>query len=338
MKSFPFVSVGAAFLPRPAILIVVTAMSLLQASCGRHEAAGPGGPAVKVQTMEVQLQRAPEVYESVGTVRAKLTATVSAKVMATIREIPVKAGDPVRAGDELAKLDDRDLRAEYERARADYERFKNLLEKEAATRAEFDAVQSRYRVAEANLSYASIVAPFDGVVGQKLCDVGDLTSPGKALFLVEQPAVFRLEAQVPERFAGVVGVGKSVHVIIDATGEKCDGLVAEVNPVADPASRSFLAKIDLDCRQPLKSGMFGRAQWIVGERAGMFLPKAAVHERGQLTYVLVAGEGRAQMRLVKPGQEYLDLVEILSGLQPGDRVILSAEGELNDGQKISPSP
>jgi RND family efflux transporter MFP subunit len=305
--------------------------------CGRHEATAPGGPAMKVQTMEAQLQRAPEIYESAGTVRAKQTAIISAKVMATILEIPVKPGDSVRAGDELAKLDDRDLRAEYERAKADYERFRNLLEKEAATRAEFDAVESRYRVAEANLSHASIVAPFGGVVGQKSCDVGDLTSPGKALFIVEQPTEFRLETQVPERFASVVGVGKSVHVIIDATGEKCDGVVAEVNPVADAASRSFLAKIDLQCKQPLKTGMFGRAEWLVGERTRVFLPKAAVHERGQLTYVLVASEGRAEMRLVKPGQAYLDLVEILSGLQPGDNVIVNAEGELSDGQSISPS-
>ena len=119
---------------RRLLLLVATGMSLLQTSCSRHDATTDARQPVKVQTMEVQLQRAPEIYEAAGTVRAKLTATVSAKVMATIREIPVKAGDSVRAGDELAKLDDRDLRAEYERARADYDRFKNLLEKQAATR------------------------------------------------------------------------------------------------------------------------------------------------------------------------------------------------------------
>jgi RND family efflux transporter MFP subunit len=313
-------------------------MSLLQLGCGRHQAPTPEGPAVKVQTLEIQLQRAPDVYDAVGTVRAKLTATIAPRVMATIQQVSVKAGDAVRTGDELARLDDRVLRAEYDRAKADYDRFKNLLEKEAATRAEFDAVQSRYRAAEANLSYANIAAPFDGVVGQKLCDAGDLASPGKALFVVEQPGRFCLETQVPERFAGTVDVGKTVRVQIDATGEKCAGTIAEVNPAGDPTSHTFVVKIDLQCQQALKSGQFGRAQLLVGERTGMFVPKEAVHERGQLTYVLVAGDGTARMRLVKPGGGYADLIELLSGVQAGDRVIVSAEGELSDGQKIVPSP
>ncbi|HUI08205.1 MAG TPA: efflux RND transporter periplasmic adaptor subunit [Verrucomicrobiae bacterium] len=331
-------TVGEASAPPWPVILIAAAIALLPVGCGRHEPAAPQGPAVKVQTLEIQLQRAPDVYEAVGTVRAKLTATVSPRVMATIQQIPVKAGDFVRAGDELARLDDRDLRAEYVRAQADYDRFKNLLEKEAATRAEFDAVQSRYRTAEANLSYADITAPFDGVVGQKLCDVGDLASPGKPLFVVEQPSDFRLETQVPERFAGVIGAGKPVHVVIDATGEKCDGTIGEVDPAGDPASHTFVVKIDLRCQQALKSGQFGRAELFVGERTGLFVPRGAIHERGQLTYVLVAADGAARMRLVKPGGGYADLVELLSGVQVGDRVIVKAEGELSDGQQISALP
>ncbi len=315
-------------------MVSLAALALL-VGCGRREATAPEGPLVKVQTIEAQIQRVPDIYEAVGTVRAKLTATVSAKMMATIQEVLVRAGDPVRRGQELARLDDRDLRAEYERAKADFARSKALLEKQAATPSEFDAVQSRYRVAEANLSYTSITAPFDGVVGQKLCDAGDLAAPGKALFLVEQPTDFRLETQVPERFATSVGVGQGVGVLIDATAEKCAGTVAEVDPAGDPSSRSFLVKIDLPCKQALKSAMFGRAQLLIGERSGLFLPKATVHERGQLTFVFVADDGQARMRLVKTGKEYLDLVEVLSGLQPGEKVVVGAEGELTDGRRIS---
>jgi len=315
-------------------VMFVTLAALVVAGCShKRESAENAGPAARVQTLEVKLQRTPDVNEVVGTVRAKLTATVSAKVMATIQQIPVRTGDFVGAGQELAKLDDRDLRAEFERRKADYDRYKTLLEKQAVTPAEFDAVQSRYRVAEANLSHASIAAPFDGVVGQKLCDVGDLASPGKTLFVVEQPTDFRLEAQVPERFANAIGVGKSVYVVIDATQERCDGTIREIDPVGDSTSRSFLVKIDLQCKQPLKSGMFGRAELIIGERFGMFVPKSAVHERGQLTYVFAVQGGRAQMRLVKTGKSYLDAVEILSGLQQGERVIVA--GEVADGQPVS---
>ena len=302
--------------------------------CGRHAATAPEPPPLKVQTMEVQVQRAPEVYEAVGTVRARLTATVSAKVMAAIHAIPVQAGDSVHAGEELARLDDRDLRAEYVRAKADFDRHKALLENQAATPAEFDAVQSRYRVAEANVSYARITAPFDGVVGQKLCDVGDLASPGRPLFVVEQPGDFRLETQMPERFASAVSLTNAVRVLIDATGDQCAGTVAEADPVGDPSSRSFLVKIDLHCQRPLKSGMFGRAEFVVGERPGLFLPKPAIRERGQLTFIFVADDGHARMRLVKTGRENPSGVEILSGLQAGERVVMSAGGELTDGAPI----
>jgi RND family efflux transporter MFP subunit len=315
-------------------LLLIPAMTAALLSCGReHSPARTGGPAVKVQTLEVQLQRAPEIYEAVGTVRPRLSAVVSPKVMAAIQQIPVKPGDVVRAGDPLARLDDRDLRAEFDRAKADFDRFESLLEKQVVTRAEFDAVQSRYRVAAAALSYATIAAPFDGIVAQKLCDVGDLASPGKPLFVVDQPTDYRLEAEVPERFASVVGLGKSVHVVVEATGEKCVGAVGEIVPASDPASRSFLIKIDLQCRQGLRSGIFGRAQLAVGERPAMFVPSTTVRERGQLTFVYVAADGRAQMRLVKTGKSYLDATEILAGLQPGERVIIA--GEVADGQPVS---
>lgn len=315
-------------------MISLAALAVL-GGCGRQEGTGPETPAMKVQTIEVRLQPAPELYESAGTVRAKLTATVSAKVMAAIQQVLVQPGEAVHKGQELAKLDNRDLRAEFERARADFDRAKALLENQAETPAEFDAVQSRYRVAAANLSYANITAPFDGVVGQKLCDAGDLASPGRPLFVVEQPTDFRLETQAPERFASMVHTGQAVQVSIDATGESCDGAVAEIDSVGDPSSHSFLVKIDLFCKQALKSGMFGRAQLPVGERPGLFVPSTSVHERGQLTFVYVAADGRAHLRLVKTGKQRLDLIEVLSGLQPGEQVVVSAGEDLTDQQKIS---
>jgi multidrug efflux pump subunit AcrA (membrane-fusion protein) len=125
-----------------------------------------------------------------------------------------------------------------------------------------------------------------------------------------------------------------MFVVIDATGEKCEGTVGEVVPAADPVTRSFLVKINLQCRQALKTGLFGRAQLMLGERFAMFAPKSAVHERGQLTYIFVARDGRAQMRLVRTGKSYLDALEILSGLQSGERVIVA--GEVADGQPVSP--
>lgn len=314
---------------------ILTALVVALAfGCGRHhESKETTGPAVNVQTVPVQLEQVADTYEAVGTVRSKTSANVSAKVMAAIREVAVRAGDTVAAGQVLAVLDDRALRAEFDQAKADFDRFSALLEKQAVTRAEFDAVRARYRVAETALSYATITAPFAGVVAQKLCNPGDMAAPGQPLFVIEQTDAYRLEAQVPDRLAGRVAVGQTWPVTVDATGETCAGTVAEVIPAADPASRSVTVKIDLACRQALKSGLFGRAAVPVGQRQALLVPASAVRNRGQLTYVFVAHEGRAQMRLVKTGKKTDEKLEILSGLQEGEQLIVA--GEVADGQPIT---
>jgi RND family efflux transporter MFP subunit len=291
-------------------------------------------PPVKVQTVAVQSQKVPDIYEVVGTVRPKIGATVSPKVMATILQIPVKPGDVVKAGDVLAQLDDRELRAAFERAQADYDRYKKLMEQGVSTAAEFQNAEERYRVAKAALSYTSITAPYDGIVADKLCEIGDLAVPGKPLFAVEQPTDYRLEAYVPERYGSAVPVGATVHIIVEAIGGECDATVGEVIPANDPVSRSFLIKVDLHRRKPLKSGLFGRAQIVVGERSGLFAPKTAVRERGQLAFVFIAQDGRARMRLVKTGKSTGDKLELLAGVEAGEALIVSAEGELTDGRRI----
>ncbi|MBM3858581.1 MAG: efflux RND transporter periplasmic adaptor subunit [Verrucomicrobia bacterium] len=313
---------------------IILAVAL--AGCERATQPPPAAdaPPVKVQTAVVQPQKIPDIYEVVGTVRPKVGATVSPKVMATIQQIPVKPGDTVKAGDVLAQLDDREMRAGFERAQSDYDRYKKLLDQGVATAVEFQSAEERYRVAKAALSHASITAPFDGIVADKLCEVGDLAVPGKPLFTVEQSNDYRLEAYVPERYSGAVPVGATVHVIVEAIGGECDATVGEVIPASDPASRSFLIKVDLHRRKPLKSGLFGRAQIVVGERTGLFVPKTAVRERGQLTFVYLTHEGRVQMRLVRLGKTHGDKVELLSGVEAGEKLIVSAEGELSDGRRV----
>jgi RND family efflux transporter MFP subunit len=289
---------------------------------------------VAVETIEAQRTRTPHIVEVVGTIRARVSATVAARVAGTVTEIAVQAGDFVAAGQLLAQLDDRELRAEFERAQADWKRFRALLDRDAVTRAEFDTVESRYRVAAAQLSHARIVAPFDGLVTGKEVNVGDLATPGQPLFRMEQPTAYRLEVAVPERDAAAVAVGKTLYCVVEASGEKCEGVVDEVEPAADPLTRTVLAKIALRCRQPVRSGLFGRAQLVVGERFALFVPRDAVHARGQLTYVYVVEDGRARQRLVRTGKEYLGAIELLAGVEAGERVIVA--GRVTDGQAVRP--
>lgn len=310
----------------PLHLALLLAGVLLTACGHKQPAATPDLPAVKAQVQEVQPQKIPATYTAVGTVRPKLAANITPKVMAGIEQIPVKLGDTVRTGDVLAQLDSRDLRAQFERAKSDFDRYQTLLDQGAATRAEFDAIQAGFLVAKANLSYATITAPFDGVVAQKFCEPGDMAAPGKPLFVIEQPTAFRLEATVPDRFNKAVSSGQKFTVTID--GATQTGTVGEINAVADAGSRSFLVKIDLPDVTGLRSGQFGRAEIVVGERTALLVPVGAIHERGQLTFVYVVSDGRARMRLVRPGANG----EILAGLQAGEKII--THGEVADGQRV----
>jgi len=314
----------------------IALLALLLVGCGSEpERAGePGAEPVLVETFGVALEVVQDSYEAVGTIRPRTSAKLASQVMAAIESVAVEPGDAVEAGQQLAALDDRDLRAEYDRARADYDRFRLLLEKNAVTQAELDVVESRFRVARAALSYSDIRAPFAGVVVRKLCDAGDMAVPGKVLFEIEAANAFRVEALVPERFGRFALVGTPTQVSVDASGERCSGSIGEVVPGAQAETRSILVKIDAACRGSLQSGGFARARLSVGERSVISVPQAALQRTGQLQYVYVVRDGRAVMRLVKPGPARGERVEVLSGLEPGDRVIVHAERELSDGQPI----
>jgi RND family efflux transporter MFP subunit len=278
----------------------------------------------------------PETVEVVGTIRPVTSASIASKVMATIEKVHVNAGETVKAGQPLVELDKRDLQAEHERARADFERVQALLARDAATKSEFDAIQARYRVAETALSHARIAAPFDGVIVAKRCEPGDMATPGRALFEIEMTGKFRLEAQVPDRYAASVAVGTTLDVVMDATRERCAGVVSEVVPVSDASSRTVTVKINLECEHMVQTGQFGRAYVVTGERVGIFAPRTAVHQRGQLTYVLAAEEGRARMRLVRTGRQHGNNVEILSGLEAGETIITGSEDQIEDAQPVTP--
>lgn len=311
---------------------ILLAMALACAAA----AAGAEDPerAIEVEAQTVALQPLAETRELPGTVRARTSATIAAQVMGTVTDVAVRAGDKVAAGQELARIRDRAAAAELERARAELRRYEALLAKQAVTRAEHEAVLARFRVAEAAAGHARVVAPIAGIVAQRLVDPGDLASPGKPLLVLEQTGGWRLEAEVPERLGDLIAEGDALAVRIDASGEQCAGTVAEVMPAADPSTRSFTIKIDLECRQSLRSGSFGRALLPLGERSAIAVPATAVRERGQLTYVFVVDDGRARMRLVRTGRLDGASVEILSGLAAGDRVVVAAAGELSDGQPL----
>lgn len=237
------------------------------------------------------------------------------------------------------------------------QRYQTLYERKSVSPQEFDEVKTRYQAAQAHhdaalasqaqakaalaqaetsFSYTRIVAPFSGVITEKKAEPGMLASPGLSLFTIEGLERYRLEAAVNENDLRYVRMGGAVPVIVDAAaGPALIGKVAQIVPAADASSRSFLVKIDLPQNAQLRSGLYGRAQFSRGERSSLLIPQTAVVARGQLQGVYVLdGNQTASLRYVTLGIPQGAQVEVLAGLQEGDRLV-SQPGEVDlNGKRI----
>ena len=337
---------------RTLILLPTFLASLALTSCG-HKGEGLKENSARLPVAQVRVQAAGNksramTEEVVGTVRAKLHATLEAKLSGRIDKMPVVLGQRVKAGELMARLDAAEINARLEQAEAaleqserDWKRVSSLFEQQAATKSEYDAVQSRNRVAKgaaaeakAMMSYVEIVAPFDGVVTKKWVDVGDLAAPGKPLLSIEDPTALQLEADVSQAIASHVQRDVRLAARVDGVSGDLTGTVSEIAPAADALSRTIRIKVDLSALPGLSSGQFARLLVPVGESNTLRVPVLAVVERGQLEIVFVVANQHAQLHLVKTGKRIGDEIEILSGIHSGDAVVIEGAAQLTDGQPV----
>lgn len=319
---------------------------------GSAPAPASASAAVRVRTARVETHGHTATEEVVGTVRARLRATVEAKVAGRIESLDVVPGQPVRQGQRLAVLDARETQARLDSARAvleqagrDLDRVARLVKDGAATPSELEAVQSRQRVAAATvaeietlLGHARVVAPFDGVITRKSADLGDLATPGRPLVEIEDPTRLRFEADVPESLVDEVTAGARMPVRIASRPEPLEGIVAEIAPVSDPLSRTHPVKLDLPPAPGLRAGQFGRVAVPTGQASVPHVPAGAVFRRGQMECAIAVADGRAHLRLVRTGKPLGADVEIVSGLEPGEQVVVDAPSRLRDGQAVEVVP
>ena len=192
-----------------------------------------------------------------------------------------------------------------------------------AVRAQTEAAGAQESGAHTMLGYSRLVAPFAGVVTARMADPGTLASPGVPLLQVDQAGALQLQATVDESAIGVIHKGMKAQVAIDGTSSAdITGTVAEIDPAADPASHSFLVKIDMPASSQLRAGMYGTAEFANGVRQAIVVPRSAVVSRGSLVcaYVLDA-QGIAQLRYLTLGAAQGNLVEVLSGISPGEKLV-----------------
>lgn len=303
------------------------------------------------RTAPVQLLSVPRVEPAVGSVRAVQETSLSSKILARVVDVRATAGKAVRRDEVLLVLDDAELRSRLEQAEAsesaaraardqariELDRIEKLHAERSAAAIELDRAQSQLKAADAELtraeravseakvmlSYATIVAPIDGVVIEKQVEVGDLAVPGRGLLAIYDPTRMQLVAGVRETLATRLSVGSTIGVRIDALDLTCEGRISEVVPQADVTTRTFDVKVVGPCPPGVYSGMFGRILIPLDPEPVLVVPPEAVRHVGQLALVTVMENGRARTQAVTLGRTFDQGVQVLSGLREGELVALT---------------
>jgi RND family efflux transporter MFP subunit len=320
-------------------------------------------PVKGITLSEIQATQIDEYYETSGTVRAKNVSVIASRVMGTITAVHVKEGDRVNKGQQLLSIDDRDaaqrVKAAEKAAEAakqnsymtdiTYQRYKKLYEGKALSLQEIDQIETQKKVADSEYErakamlaeaqiqhgFAKLTAPVSGTVTEKKIELGSTAVPGMPVLTIEDNSSYRIEAPVDERLFNKIKRGMSVNIAIESIGNNMKGVISEIVPAIDPASRSFVVKIDLN-GTPVKSGMFGKIYIPEGKKEAILIPAKAIVKKGQLTGVYVADEKDVlSYRLIKEGKAYNGLLEVLSGLNKNEKIVVDGIENAVDGGIIT---
>lgn len=314
----------------------------------------PANPIGEGRVVAARLLGLAVVESAVGTIRAVHETRIGSKLLARVVDVNLKAGQKVHAGDVLLRLDDTDLRAKLQQAKAavtaldatrsqaegDERRDAKLVISRAVSQQELERARTALRTAEADLlraqetvkevqavlDWATIRSPIDGVVIDKKVDVGDMVSPGQMLVTLFDPKRMQLVASVRESLAHHLQVGQEIDARVEGLKKQCQGTISEIVPEAQSASRTFQVKVTGPCPTGIYTGMFGRILIPLEEEQVLVIPQQAVRRFGQLELVDAVENGRATLRAIRTGRALDENVEVLSGLQEGERVLVSTFG------------
>jgi multidrug efflux pump subunit AcrA (membrane-fusion protein) len=235
-----------------------------------------------------------------------------------------------------------EVRTRYEVAKAESERADRLLQVAAARqnqmKARIDQAKADIANARVNVGYSRIAAPIAGVVVSRQADVGYMAAPGMPLLTIENSASYQLHASVEESRLGTIRLNDQVHVVLEALANtELNGAVEEIVPAADPATHSYIVKIALPNTGDihLRSGLYGKARFVMGQRKILSVPQTAIARQGQLVGVFVVDPaGVALLRFVKTGRTVGDRIEVLSGLNEGEQIVSEGVASLRDGIRV----
>lgn len=351
-------------------LITLTTAFLFVTSCGKDDkqSVTDNSTAINVQVNQVSETNNSPFLSVSGKIQSVNSADLSTRMMGYVTKVYVNIGDKVSKGQLLVAINNTDLQAKraqveasiteataaFNNAQKDYKRFQSLFADNSASQKELDDITANYEMAKARLeavkqmknevnaqfAYSNITAPFAGVVTSKTVKEGDMANPGQPLISVEALGNFEVLAMVPETEISQIKNGVAVAVIVKSINQTVNGKVTEVSTSAKNTGGQYLVKIALDKTDAnILSGMFATVQFPIEKKVKtemVLIPTKAIVTKGQLSGIYTVSQSNtALLRWLRLGRTYGDQVEVLSGLSADEAYIISADGKLFNGVKVS---
>ncbi len=329
------------------------AAALLLAACGEGEAPKTAPRAADIATAAVEMRDVELAYSAEAVVEAVRQSTVAAQVSGRIVELRFDVGDFVRKGEVIVRIDERaatqavqaseaqvrQAEAELRNARAQYERSKQLVVEKFLSQAALDKSEADFKAAQARVTallagaeqaatergFATIVAPYSGVVSARHVELGEMAAPGKPLMTGFDPGTLRVSATVPQTHIGAIQAGGKARVEIPSLGRWIEAKRMTIVPSADPRTHTTQVRLELPADvRGVYPGVYARAHFVTGTAPRLLAPRAALLRRSEVTGVYVVNDkGGVQLRQVRLGTASDERsVEILSGLRLGERVAI----------------
>jgi len=289
-------------------------------------------PSVVVAPHRVDL-----TFPAEALVEAVQQTTVGAQIAGRVVEVKADAGQSVKKGEVLMRIDAREAEeaaraanAQYANAKLNYERTQSLVARKFMSAAALDKAKADYEAATANRaaagaseSHATIVAPLAGIVARRHAELGDMATPGKPLFTIYEPGGLRVTASIPQYRLNDMRKVTTARVEFPELGKWVNATSVKLLPTADAATHVSQVRVSLPALPEATPGMFARVHFVLGQAEKLTVPAAAVVRRGEVAavYVLTA-ENRPGLRQLRLGDRVgAGEIEVLAGLAAGDKVV-----------------
>ena len=334
--------------------------TLLLAGC-KGKAAGPAGeagggemPPSAVEVAVARMDTVVDALDATGQIEAVQAIDLKPEIEGRVVELPVAEGTEVEAGAALLRIDDQELKAQVARAEAERDlarqaltRATDLLAQRAGSSADLERAEAMARSSQADLDLftlrlarTTVRAPFAGVVGQRFVSLGDYVTTGSRLMSVQTVNPQRVSFTVPERFSSRLTRGQVVRFrVASIAGQEFTGTVDFVDPVVQLPGRTILMKaIVPNGRRQLHAGMFAEAKLATDVRPrAVVIPEDALVPLQGSTFVWVVQEGKAARRPVTVGVRSPGFVEVKTGVEAGEQVVVGGQERLFDGAALAPT-